>query len=490
MYWVERTRDAGIIAALVWGGACAALAGSLLSTVTRLRMAELRDSLQSASEKHADLRDVALLSRVALINRRALAGGYEDAAQYRQEAENALIAIRQSAGSGGELDLADRLALPFLNGMNRVLGLPHLRLGKTPPQEMVLDLAFRYESFREYEKAVRGYSVYLTEYAPNGGEKDLALLHRGFCHAMRNHFDSALADFAAVETSPSERNAATARSLGRFIREIGGRVRAIESVADPARRGELYYEAAVYAKAVQEFSRLPENRRTAGVRFMTARSLEETGEIRQALTIYRDLVRSARATPYALKANRRMYLLGAFLGDDQKLAEESRMNSQGAVPDREFIAAFEHLEKPAQLLRAQAAVRQAAEKPEIAAVERLVLPQNAVATAQTEPAQISPQGPPKAKAGQDEVKATVVDLRNVSAAQRAESLSVREKEELLRGQKAKIDKLTMIDGNIFFGVAFREDQSSVWLFTVLGNLQLDKAEIRLREKVTGSAAIQ
>ncbi|HNL11920.1 MAG TPA: hypothetical protein PKM44_15515, partial [Turneriella sp.] len=116
MHWVGRARDTGIVAALVWGSAFAVLAGSLLSTVTRLRMAELRDNLQSANEKSDDLRNVALLSRVALINQRALSGGREDATQYRKEAESALITIKQTRGRSRQLGLSDRLALPFLNG--------------------------------------------------------------------------------------------------------------------------------------------------------------------------------------------------------------------------------------------------------------------------------------------------------------------------------------------------------------------------------------
>ncbi|MFZ5630377.1 MAG: tetratricopeptide repeat protein [Spirochaetota bacterium] len=494
MHWVGRARDTGIVAALIWGSAFAVLAGSLLSTVTRLRMAELRDNLQSANEKSDDLRNVALLSRVALINQRALSGGREDAAQYRQEAESALITIKQTRGRSRQLGLSDRLALPFLNGMNRILGLPRLKLGKTPEQELVLDLAFQFESFREYGKAVRGYTVYLTDFSLSEEEKDFALLHRGFCHAMQNHFESAVADFAAVEGSASRRNAETARRLSQFLKDLRERIRIIESVQDPARRGELYYEAAAYAKALENFAQVEANRRSARIRFLTARSLEETGQSAQALAIYRDLVSSTPDSPYALNANRRMYLLGTFLGHDEKLAEESRKNSETVVKDKEFIAAVTHLEKSASQLHAEAAAEKAAEKSEIAAVEKVVLPETAISPPKPETIATPPQTPPQPETAKPVERPTAVpavpDLRNAGAAQRAESLSVERKEDLIRSQKEKIDKLTMIDGNIFYGVAYRENQDSVWLFTVLGNLELKKADIRAREKVSGSAAIK
>ncbi|HNL12053.1 MAG TPA: hypothetical protein PKM44_16195, partial [Turneriella sp.] len=106
------------------------------------------------------------------------------------------------------------------------------------------------------------------------------------------------------------------------------------------------------------------------------------------------------------------------------------------------------------------------------------------------PPQAPPQPEPVKPVEKPLAKPAVVDLRNAAAAQRAEALSVEKKEDLIRSQKEKIDKLTMIDGNIFYGVAYRENQDSVWLFTVLGNLELKKADIRAREKVSGSAAIK
>lgn len=494
MRWVGRTLDTGIVAALIWGSAFAVIAGNLLVTVTRLRVAELRDSLQSANEKSDDIRNVALLSRVALIQQRALSGGREDATQYRQEAESALITIKQTRGRSRQLSLADRLALPFLNGMNRILGLPRLRLGKTPEQELVLDLAFQFESFREYGKAEQSYTVYLTDFTLSTEEKDFALLHRGFCHAMQNRFEPAVADFAAVESSTSRRNAETARRLSQFLKDLRERIRVIESVYDPARRGELYYEAAAYAKALENFAQIEEHRRSARIRFLTARSLEETGRASQALAIYRDLVRTDPDSTYALNANRRMYLLGTFLGHDEKLAAESRRNSETIISDKEFIAAVTHLEKSASQLHAEAVAEKVAEQAEIAAVEKAILPETAVTPAGQEPKNIPPQAPPKNASQNPAVKPAerpaIADLRNAGTAQRAESLPVERKEQLLRSQPEKIDKLTMIDGNVFYGVAFRENQDSVWLFTVLGNLELKKADIRAREKISGSTAIK
>jgi len=70
MRWLRQTVNTGFVGAFFLGSACAVLAGSMLSTVASLRLTELRDNLQSANEKTDDVRNVALLSRVALIHQR------------------------------------------------------------------------------------------------------------------------------------------------------------------------------------------------------------------------------------------------------------------------------------------------------------------------------------------------------------------------------------------------------------------------------------
>lgn len=510
MQWTARLRHSGFSAALVLSAIVAMLAGSLLHTVTRLRMVELRDSLQATNEKSDDVRNVALLSRIALINQRAMVGGREDATQYRQEAESALITIQQTRSRHRDVSLADRFALPFLNGLNLALGLSRLRLGKAPEQELVLDLAFQFESLREYGKAVRSYTVYLTDFTLSAEERDFALLHRGFCHAMLNHFDSAVADFAAVEKSSIRRNAETAAKLSEFLKNLQERIRMIEAIQDPARRGELYYEAAAYAKALENFALIEEARRSQRVLFLTARSLEETGQSQKALKIYRDLIKSNPDSPYALNANRRMYLLGTFLGNDEELARESKKNSETVVKDKEFIAAVTHLEKSAAKLHAEVAKEKAAVRAEIAAVERVVLPEEPVLPVKVIPTAPLDTTPKKAPVNQEQVTAPkritptvaqnepvekpppepVVNLRSARAAEKAEALPTEKKEKLLQKQEEQIDKLTMTDGNIFYGVIYREDESSVWLYSVLGNLELPKSEIAQREKVVGSSAIK
>ena len=68
MQWVLKARGTGVLSALIMGTATVTLAATLLTTVTRLRMHEVRDSLLANSEKSEDLRNLTLLSRVSLIN--------------------------------------------------------------------------------------------------------------------------------------------------------------------------------------------------------------------------------------------------------------------------------------------------------------------------------------------------------------------------------------------------------------------------------------
>lgn len=512
MGWVAKAKSSGILNAAIMGTTAVVLAGTLLTTVTRLRMYELRDSLLASNEKSDELRNLTLLSRVSLINQRAMAGGRENAAAYKQEAESALIAIRQSRAQGRDVPLIDRATVPLLNGFNRLMGLPRLHLGKTPERELVLDLAFQFESYREYAKAIRGYDVYIHEFRLEPQESDFALLHRGFCRAMVSQFDAALADFNTVANRPGRRedairasaepgasvhpgshNAEVAQKLARFLKELQARIQYIESVQDPAQRGELYYNAAAYLKAIENFSQIDKNRQSDKIRFLTARALEETGNTKQALPIYRTLISSGSASAYAVNANRRMYLLGTFLGNDQELARESKKNSETVVKDKEFMATVTHLEKSATKLHAEAAREQSEKSDEMASVHKLVIPEEPVPVAPVLPAPVTEPivAPPTVTPPAPKPKpATELNLRNEKVAEKAEKLGEEKKQQLLKRQREKIDKLTMADGNVFFGVIYKEDSDHVFLYSVLGNLEVEKSNILKREKVEGTQALK
>lgn len=519
MTWISRAQRSGVFGSVLMGAAAVGLAVVLLTTMTRLRMYELRDSLQSFNEKNDDLRNVTLLSRISLINQRALssaAGGAsrENAAAYRQEAESALIAIRQSRTRGLQVSLTDRFALPVLNGFNLIIGLKGIYLGKTPEHELVLDLAFQFETYREYAKAIRGYDVYLNEFHLTPDERDFALLHRGFCLAMLSEFKPAVADFEIVAKSKESKSAAVALKLIEFLKALEERIRYIESIADPALRGELYYNAAAYLKALENFARIDQGHQSERIRFLTARSLEETGKTKEALAIYRELINRPGGSAYAVNANRRMYLLGTFLGDDQSLAQESKKNSETVVRDKEFMASVTHLEKSATQLHAEVAAEHAEQKSDLTKVEKLVLPdepkkQDVPPVVAKQPEAVKPAtaevakpqeavklpGPPVVKSVEvtdppppkTEMR---VNLKDEKAAEQAENLAHSEKKDLIRKQEEKIDKLTMADGNIFYGVVYKEDAENVFLYSVLGNLELAKSNIQRREKVKGSSALK
>lgn len=498
MGWIAKAQNSGFLSAAIMGTTAVVLASTLLTTVTHLRMHELRDSLLASNEKGDELRNLTLLSRVSMIRQRAMAGGRENAAAYKQEAESALIAIRQSRAQGRDVPLLDRATVPLLNGFNWLMGLPRLHLGKTPERELVLDLAFQFESYREYAKAIRGYDVYIHEFRLDAQESDFALLHRGFCRAMVSQFDAALADFDAVANRSTSDNAEVARKLAAFLKELKARIQYIESVQDPAERGELYFNAAAYLKAIENFSQVDKNRQNDKIRFLTARALEETGNTSQALPIYRKLIASGGASQFAVNANRRMYLLGTFLGNDQNLAQESKKNSETVVKDKEFMSTVTHLEKSATKLHAEAAREQTEKSAELASVHKLVLPEEPLPVAMpvTQPAPAAPEPvtpPPAAPVPPPATKpkpAAELNLRNEKVAERAEKLAEEKKQQLLKKQAEKIDKLTMADGNVFYGVIYKQDEDHVFLYSVLGNLELEKSNIIKRERVEGTQALK
>jgi hypothetical protein len=269
-----------------------------------------------------------------------------------------------------------------------------------------------------------------------------------------------------------------------FLTELNRKIKQIESVQDPARRGELYYEAAAYMKALENFALVDQSRQSERIKFLRARALEETGNTQEAVKIYRNLVQTSSESQFALNANRRMYLLGTFLGNDESLKEESKKNSETVVKDKEFINVFAKLEKSATQLQAEAKKIEAAEADELTATQKLVLPEQPPLPVKT------PEPPVAAVTAQPAVKPAAPNLRSERVAQKAAALDSAKKEDLIKKQEEKIDKLTMADGNVFYGVVFKETDETVFLYSVLGNLELQKSNVAKREKVAAKKALK
>ena len=272
-----------------------------------------------------------------------------------------------------------------------------------------------------------------------------------------------------------------------FLTEVNRKIKQIESVQDPARRGELYYDAAAYMKALENFALVDKAKQSERVKFLKARALEETGNTQEAVKIYRNLVQTSPTSQFALNSNRRMYLLGTFLGNDESLKQESKKNSETVVKDKEFINVFSKLEKSATQLQAEAKKIEAAEADELTATQKLVLPEQTPTppTTPEPPKSIQPAEPAKLPAA----KPVAPNLRSEKVAQKAAALDSAKKEELIKKQDEKIDKLTMADGNVFYGVIFKETNDTVFLYSVLGNLELQKSNIVSRDRVAAKKAL-
>lgn len=538
MRWKSRLQQSGFLPLLAIGAVVALLAAELMRTVVHLRIAELRTSLRTAAETPEVLRNLSLLARLALIRERAFApAAAESTAQYRREAEAVLLALRTTERRfDGQASPLQDFAIPLLNGINRILGLPRLQSQTIPEDELVLDLAFRNESLREYGQAVALYSLFFDRYTYTADARDFALLHRGFCYAMLNQWEQAIADFSQAEKSSNEQTAAVAAKFVMFLRDLSARIRKIEAESDPARRGELYYQAAIYYKALENFALVAEEKRSLQMRFMMARSLEETGQKEKALSLYRELIARAPASTYARQANRRLYLIGTFWGTDEELAKEARNNSEKILNDKEFLKSVSHLEQSAVELHRKENLVEKMHRQEIAALEKrlatvpaqpekklpaeknttlptqekkienavknttLPLQKNKVENAEKKPADTFPKSPqstspPKAVANEGVVKAPptmarVPDLRQEKIAKNNEALPPEQKTEIIRNQKQLVDRITMSDGNVFYGVIYKEDENKIWLYSTLGNLELPKNEIERRDRIPGNKAFE
>lgn len=494
-----------------------------MNLIFDIRVRELKSSLKNLNNNQTSFRTLALISRYQLIRDRIIHN--DEVGQFKSEGKT-MLALSQTMTQDetDRLTAADRLGVGLINSLNWLTGSEPMRNYQTSLDQRTLELAYLYELRRDYARAIETYELAI-KMIPERNQEALqyAYLHRGFCLSLLDRKNEALADYSIVISSNQTGEFRyTAEILSALLKDLVERSGKIDLMADSEGKAEAYYRLAAYPKAFAVYEKLQKSGTlSARATYYSGRVHEELGQSDKAAEKFRSLITTQGDQEWALRANRRMYALGAFYGGDKKFREESQKNATTVVQDKELLKAAEKFESVIKQNEVRAEIRKAeiaettalvgqekdnlAEKPLPVPVappvkdekdSRIAIVPPPPAVAPLPPARTAEVVKPPAVTPAPEVTAVKPPEPKVQtpdeklqSALGKNNLTRAEKKEILMSFK-EIELIILNDENEVWGIPISDGKDNVVFFTVMGKVSIAKNRIKSREKIDSSEAFR
>lgn len=460
----------------------------LMSSIAEVRFLELGKKLSELTGKPEDFRSLSILKRLRMNYDTQFAN---DETRKFSEEMNLAVALTNAQESSAEDTFSWWVGLRAVNLINSLLGLPKVNLSRPSREEKLIEGAFFFEKQRQFAKARSIYDDLMRAKLPRAW-RDYVLIHRAFCSALTGAYGEAIGDLEVVLREGEEKsNRNLAAEMLQIVRNQLEKSKRVSEATPWNQKVEYFHAIGAYAEAVSAARSVPQTQWDARLLYLYAHSLEETGNAEEAVQTYRTAIKSGGSTGSAVQANRRLYALGAYYGQGKALRDEAVSNSRTVVNDTRFFAdslpaegMIESLERDLkrESMVAAAVVREQISAPVAAPTAAADKPVTAPAPKPDVPAAAPKVTAPVLRAA-PVAPIDLTDLTNPVTARRAAKLSRNQKKELMLKAYADVDRVVTNDGNEFFGVIFGENAKKIYIFTLLGNLTLNKDDLTERSKV-------
>ncbi|TGM53216.1 tetratricopeptide repeat protein [Leptospira adleri] len=213
----------------------------------------------------------------------------------------------------------------------------------------LLEHAFALERNQFYKEAYRTYEESFDQFGKESEEGGFIQLHQGFCLAVQGEFDTALKPLYEVKANhPGTLLSSDAEILISLILRAKQSEKEIESSEDdPEKRARAYFAKGNYAKALEEIERA--NINSPEMNYIKGYSLEKTGHQPEAIKEYASLAFSDKNKEIAIKANRRLLMLGYYYNAGSEIASLSDKNAErlgDSSEAKEIKTSSEKLKQP------------------------------------------------------------------------------------------------------------------------------------------------
>ncbi|AOP36348.1 hypothetical protein A0128_20225 [Leptospira tipperaryensis] len=216
----------------------------------------------------------------------------------------------------------------LINSVRFITGKPPIHFELNSSNIRALELAFRLERNQAYKDAYNAYSTALPLFPKGSEESGFILLHQGFCLAAQGELDAALNDLKKVlEDNSGSSFANDAEILMGVIFKSKENTKEIEAnFESPEAKIRAFFAKGNYAKVLEEIAKTDLN--SAEMRYLRGYSLEKTGNQNDAITEYARLAFSDKDKEIAIKANRRLLMLGHYYNAGSEIAKISDKNAE------------------------------------------------------------------------------------------------------------------------------------------------------------------
>lgn len=217
--------------------------------------------------------------------------------------------------------LEERAGAWMLNAIRFATGKPLLQLEQDEDNIRKLQAGFQLERHKRIREAASIFSGLEGRLA--GDDRGFILLHSGYCQFLLGRESDARTRLRKVQSEYPGTH--FARSATLILQALDARA----DDPDGLRRADEFYRSKRFDDARKLYAQA--GRLTAEQAYRYARSLEETGRIREAVDLYRRLSEAASAvqTPSV----RRLLVLGVFLDAGPEVAEYARRRSHELKDD-------------------------------------------------------------------------------------------------------------------------------------------------------------
>ncbi|MBM9498714.1 tetratricopeptide repeat protein [Leptospira sp. 201903071] len=216
----------------------------------------------------------------------------------------------------------------LINVVRFVTGKPPIHFELNSSKIRALERSFRLERNQAYKDAYNSYEEALLSFPKGSEESGFILLHQGFCLAAQGELDAALKDLQKVlENNPGTSFANDAEILTGVILKSKENAKEIEANFDsPEAKIRAYFAKGNYSKVLEEIAKTELH--SAEMKYLRAYSLEKTGNQNDAITEYAKLAFSDKDKEIAIKANRRLLMLGHYYNAGSEIARISDKNAE------------------------------------------------------------------------------------------------------------------------------------------------------------------
>jgi len=221
----------------------------------------------------------------------------------------------------------NKLGIFVINGVRRLNFKQPIRLSEDREFMKQLQVAFYLERNRRYDAARAKYEGLIKSDDAIGDTGAFLKLHSGYCGALTNEVEASIVRLKEVISEyPGTHYAETAQLILDLLDERKRRTDKLGNQNLTEREmARALFGVGDYSGALAKFKKL--EGLSLDEKYMMSRSLEETGQVKDAVSGYMDVVNRGGNTDPAVKSNRRLMLIGNFYNGGKEVRQFSEQNA-------------------------------------------------------------------------------------------------------------------------------------------------------------------